>query len=103
MRSLPTFTTASPPFRPDDAYDLWLYLKFHKPDDICGLLKPFDPAVMRRLEVSNRVNPVKNNDPACAEPVSRLNIANALGRREPMTEQAKAAAAIFRACLRGKM
>jgi hypothetical protein len=32
---------------------------------------------MRRFEVSNRVNLVKNDDPACAEPVVRSSTANA--------------------------
>jgi hypothetical protein len=61
---------------PDDAYALWLYPGFQKADAICDLLKPFDPNLMRRFEVSNRVNLVKNNDdPACAEPVVRLSAA----------------------------
>lgn len=30
-----------------------------------------NPALMRRYEVSSRVNLVKNNDAACAEPVVR--------------------------------
>jgi putative SOS response-associated peptidase YedK len=56
---------------PDDAYDLWLDPGFQKPDAICELLKPFDPTLMRRYEVSSRVNLVQNDDPACAEPVLR--------------------------------
>jgi len=35
-------------------------------DAICDLLKPFDQALMRRYEVSSRVNLVKNDDPECA-------------------------------------
>jgi hypothetical protein len=31
------------------------------------LLTPFDPALMRRYEVSSRVNLVKHDDAACAE------------------------------------
>jgi len=38
---------------------------------MCTLLKPFDPALMRCYEVSNRVNQVKNDDPACAEAMMR--------------------------------
>ena len=34
---------------------------------VCDLLKPFNPASMRRYEVSSRVNLVKNNDAACGE------------------------------------
>jgi hypothetical protein len=36
--------------------------------DVHDLLKPFNPALMRRYEVSSRVNLVKNDDAACAEP-----------------------------------
>ncbi len=54
------------------AYDLWLDPGFQKTDAVCDLLKPFDPALMRRFEVSNRVNLVKHDDSACAEPVARL-------------------------------
>ena len=60
---------------PDDACDLWLDPGFQKADAICNLLKPFDPALMRRFEVSNRVNLVKNDDPECAESVVRLSAA----------------------------
>jgi putative SOS response-associated peptidase YedK len=60
-----------PVILPDDAYDLWLDPGFQKTDSICDLLKPFDPALMQRFEVSSRVNLVKNDDPACAKPVLR--------------------------------
>jgi len=66
-----------PVILPDDAYGLWLDPGFQKPDALCDLLKPFNPALMRRFEVSNRVNLVKNDDPECAEPVVRLSTANA--------------------------
>ncbi len=58
-----------PVILPDDAYDLWLAPSFQKADMVCDLLKPFDPTLMRRYEVSSRVNLVKNDDAACAEPV----------------------------------
>ena len=54
-----------------DAYDPWLDPGFQKAGAICDLLKPFDQALMRRYEVSSRVNLVKNDDPACAESVLR--------------------------------
>jgi putative SOS response-associated peptidase YedK len=54
-----------PVILPDDAYDLWLDPRFQKADASCDLLKPFDPNLMRRFEVSNRVNLVKNDDEAC--------------------------------------
>jgi hypothetical protein len=34
-------------------------------------MKPFDPALMRRYEVSSQVNLVKNDDAACMEPMAR--------------------------------
>ena len=64
-----------PVILPDDAYDLWLDPGFQKADAICDLLKPFDPNLMRRFEVSNWVNLVKHDDSACAEPVVRLSAA----------------------------
>ena len=62
-----------PVILPDDVYDLWLDPGFQKADAICDLLKPFDPNLMRRYEVSSRVNLVKNNDPECAIPVEQPN------------------------------
>jgi putative SOS response-associated peptidase YedK len=53
----------------DEAYDLWLDLGFQKSDNVCHLLKPFNPPLMRRYEVSSRVNLVKNYDVACVEAV----------------------------------
>jgi hypothetical protein len=58
-----------------DAYDLWLNPGLQKADAICDLLKPFNADLMRRFEVSNRVNLVKNDDPACREPVVRVDAA----------------------------
>jgi putative SOS response-associated peptidase YedK len=60
-----------PVILPDDIYALWLDPGLQKTDAMCDLLKPFNPALMRRYEVSSRVNPVKNDDPACAEAVMR--------------------------------
>ncbi len=60
-----------PVILPDEACDLWLDPGFQKTDAVCDLLKPFNPALMRRYEVSSRVNMVKNDDPACAEAVVR--------------------------------
>jgi putative SOS response-associated peptidase YedK len=58
-----------PVILPDDVYDLWLDPGFQKTDTVCDLLKPFDANLMRRYEVSRRVNLVKYDDAACAEPV----------------------------------
>lgn len=44
-------------------------------DAVCDLLKPFNPALMRRYEVSSRVNLVTNDDAACGEPVGQLDAA----------------------------
>ncbi|PSH05591.1 MAG: hypothetical protein CXZ00_00110 [Acidobacteria bacterium] len=60
-----------PVILPYDAYDQWLDPGFENPEEICDLLKPFDPALMKRYEVSSRVNLVKNDDPACAEALVR--------------------------------
>jgi putative SOS response-associated peptidase YedK len=65
-----------PVILPNDAYDLWLDPGFQKPESIGDLLKPFDPNRMRRYEVSTRVNPVRNDDAACAEPVLRSSTAS---------------------------
>ena len=67
-----------PVILPDDAYDLWLDPGFQKADAICDLLKPFDANLIRRYEVSSRVNLVTNDDSACAEPVVRTDVANAM-------------------------
>jgi hypothetical protein len=56
-------------------YDLWLDPGFQKADEVCEMLKPFDPATMKQYEVSSRVNPVKNDDAACAEAVMRESAA----------------------------
>jgi putative SOS response-associated peptidase YedK len=61
---------------------LWLDPGLQKPDAICDLLKPFDPNLMQRFEVSNRVNLVKIDDAACAEAVVRLSAANAMASRD---------------------
>jgi putative SOS response-associated peptidase YedK len=49
---------------------LWLDPEYQN-TDICDMLKPYEPTLMRRYEVSKRVNLVKNDDAACAEPVVR--------------------------------
>jgi putative SOS response-associated peptidase YedK len=64
-----------PVILPDDAFDLWLDPGFQKVDAICDLLKPFDPALMRRFEVSSRVNLAKYDDPECAEAAVQSNAA----------------------------
>ncbi len=58
-----------PVILPDDTYDLWLDSGYQKTDTIYDRLKPCNPDLMRRYEVCSRVNLVKNDDAACAEPV----------------------------------
>ena len=58
-----------PAILPNDVYDLWLDPGKQKTDGVCDLLKPFSPALMRRYEVSSRVDMGKNNDAGCAEPL----------------------------------
>jgi putative SOS response-associated peptidase YedK len=50
-----------------DNYDLWLDPGFRDTASVSEMLKPFDPALMRRYPVSTRVNQVQNNDPDCAK------------------------------------
>ena len=52
---------------PDD-YDLWLDPGFRKVAGLKEFLKPFEADRMRRYPVSDRVNSVTNDDPACSEP-----------------------------------
>jgi putative SOS response-associated peptidase YedK len=55
---------------PED-YDLWLDPGFHKTEDLCALLKPYEAEQMKRYEVSPRVNAVKFDDPECAAPLAQ--------------------------------
>lgn len=64
-----------PVILPDDVYDLWLDPGFQRTDAICDLLKPFNAELMNRYEVSDRVNLVQNDDPACAEPLAKVDAA----------------------------
>jgi hypothetical protein len=59
----------------EDAYELWLDPGFQRADAVCNLLKALDADLMRRYQVSSRVNLVRNDDPACAEPVERAGAA----------------------------
>jgi putative SOS response-associated peptidase YedK len=52
-----------------DNYDLWLDPAFRDTASLSGMLKPFDPALMRRYPVSTRINQVQNDDADCAKPV----------------------------------
>ena len=50
-------------------FDLWLDPELTMPELLAPLLRPFDPAVMVAHPVSRHVNNVRNDDPACLEPV----------------------------------
>jgi putative SOS response-associated peptidase YedK len=54
--------------RPLD-YELWLDPAFKNIASVSEMLKPFEPALMRRYPVSTRVNHVLNDDAECAQPV----------------------------------
>ena len=56
-----------PVILPDDIYDVWLDPGGQETDTVCNLLKPFNPALTGRYEVSGRVNLVKYDGAACAE------------------------------------
>jgi putative SOS response-associated peptidase YedK len=55
-----------PVIMPVEHYDLWLDPGFKNTDDLKGLLRPYEPSLMRRYPVSTRVNLVKNDDQECA-------------------------------------
>ena len=50
-------------------FDLWLDPELAMPELLAPLLRPFDPAAMAARAVSRHVNNVRNDDPACLEPV----------------------------------
>jgi len=63
-----------PAILPEDAYELWLDPGFGDIGSLSEILRPFDARRMSRYEVSNRVNRVENDDPACAEVVTPLSL-----------------------------
>jgi putative SOS response-associated peptidase YedK len=58
-----------PVILPPDAYELWLDPGFARVDELKAMLQPYPARVMRRFRVSDRVNQVKYDDPACAAEV----------------------------------
>jgi putative SOS response-associated peptidase YedK len=50
-------------------YDRWLDTEMHGLEGVLGLLKPYDPTLMRRYPVSKWVNLVTNDRPECSAPV----------------------------------
>jgi len=58
-----------PVILPPENYDLWLDPGFKDTQEISGMLKPYDSALMKAYPVSTRVNAVKNDEAQCAEPI----------------------------------
>jgi putative SOS response-associated peptidase YedK len=54
-----------------DNYDPWLDPAFRDTASVSKMLKPFDPAMMKRYPVSTRVNHMQNDDADCAKPLER--------------------------------
>ena len=54
-----------------DKFDLWLDPAFTNTACLLEILRPFDPALMRRYPVSTRVNRVVNDDADCAKPLEQ--------------------------------
>jgi hypothetical protein len=52
-----------------DNFDLWLDPAFRDLASVSRMLRPFEPALMRRYPVSTRLNQVQNDDADCAKPV----------------------------------
>ena len=50
-------------------YELWLDPGFKDLDTLSGMLKPFDPTLMKCYPVSTLVNSPANDDSACAAEV----------------------------------
>ncbi len=61
-----------PVILPPASYDLWLDPGFRNVAGCKEILRPFDTDQMRRYPVSDRVNTVTNDDPACSKPVDAL-------------------------------
>jgi putative SOS response-associated peptidase YedK len=57
-----------PVILPPEHLERWLDPKFDDLDELMDLLQPFPAKQMRHVEVSTRVNFVKNDDPECLEP-----------------------------------
>jgi len=55
-----------PVILPLEQYDLWLDPRLKSTDDLKGILRPYEPSLMKRYPVSTRVNLVRNDDPECA-------------------------------------
>ncbi len=61
-----------PVILPEDGVDEWLYPKRTDTKELSNLLIPARDDLLEAVPVSRRVNSIKNDDPACLEPVPRL-------------------------------
>lgn len=59
-------------------YELWLDPGFTDVAALSPMLKPYDASGMRSYPVSNRINQVSNDDPACALPTEIVEAQNRL-------------------------
>jgi putative SOS response-associated peptidase YedK len=55
---------------PPDKYDLWLDPDVNDFEAIRDILRPYDPALMRRYAVSRRLNNSKIDAPESASPIT---------------------------------
>ena len=53
----------------EEDYDRWLDPGITDPERVRDCLKPFDPKLMRKYPVSNRVNRPENDDATCAQEI----------------------------------
>src|SRR5205823_3503954 len=57
----------------EEDYDRWLDPGITDPEQVRDCLKPFDPKLMRKYPVSNRVNRPENDDATCAQEIPADN------------------------------
>jgi putative SOS response-associated peptidase YedK len=57
----------------EEDYDRWLDPGITDPERVADCLHPFDPKLMNKHPVSNRVNRAENDDEACAEEILHDN------------------------------
>jgi putative SOS response-associated peptidase YedK len=63
-------TVGMPVILAPEHHGRWLDPSMQDVARAAGLLKPFDPKLMKRYPVGTRVNLVANDDPECSAPVA---------------------------------
>jgi putative SOS response-associated peptidase YedK len=53
-----------------EEYDLWLDREVTEPEKLLSLFQPYPPDLMEMYKVSPLVNSVRNDSPACIEPIT---------------------------------